>query len=41
MVGWALPTKYHQFRLLTVGNAHPTPAILDFTEGEFQIHNRK
>jgi hypothetical protein len=23
IVGWAMPTKYHQSRLLTVGNAAP------------------
>ena len=26
VVWWALPTKYHQSRLLTVGHAHPTYA---------------
>jgi hypothetical protein len=41
IVGWAMPTKYRQSRLLAVGNAHPTPAILDLTDGEFQIHNSK
>jgi hypothetical protein len=41
IAGWALPTKYSQSRLLTVGNAHPTPAILELTGGEVQKSNRK
>ena len=32
-----MPTSYHRSRLRTVGNAHPTSAILDSTDGEFQV----
>ena len=32
-----MPTKYHRSRLFTVGNAHPTSAIVYLTDGEFQI----
>jgi len=37
IVGWALPTKFKQSQLLTVGKAHPTPAILDLADAEFQM----